>query len=155
MDNLVPVHKVGVCHVTRGGRMWYALKSWSFHCCIIHAATTDCWEARWNGLILKWDLLEPNSLTFLCCSDTKMPVDATSYCTAARVCTKHASDRHWTNREKKYTLWVQLCFLVLSTMHELGYILVWAFYALRREEICVHTLTQKCVEFDWVCMPGG
>ena len=24
-----------------------------------------------------------------------------------------------------------------------------------REEICVHTVTQKCVEFDWVCMPGG
>ena len=24
-----------------------------------------------------------------------------------------------------------------------------------REEICMHMVTQKCVEFDWVCMPGG
>ena len=24
-----------------------------------------------------------------------------------------------------------------------------------REEICVHTVKQKCVEFDWVCMSGG
>ena len=24
-----------------------------------------------------------------------------------------------------------------------------------REEICVHMVTQKCVEFDWVCMSGG
>ena len=23
------------------------------------------------------------------------------------------------------------------------------------EEICVHTVTQKCVDFDWVCMSGG
>ncbi|CAL8259511.1 unnamed protein product [Arctogadus glacialis] len=23
-----------------------------------------------------------------------------------------------------------------------------------REEICVHTVTQKCVEFEWACMPG-
>ena len=24
-----------------------------------------------------------------------------------------------------------------------------------RKEICVHTVTQKCVDFDWVCISGG